>query len=285
MFLNHCHIFPEGAFPDRPELGTLPELDRFMKAVGIEKAVAIPPFWGPKTKERLAGEEPNAWLHRHLKHYPSILAMVVASPKAPDACALLREYVDKGFVGVKTHPPVMGFRIDDPACDPFYAVAAELGVFVLFHTGVHGGRLQDYQPLLIDNIMAKHPKLKVIIEHMGASGGVGRGFFDQALAVIYNHSSRWCNRGVYAGLTGLAKPQHRQLVADSIAEAGSRRCIFGLDWPHMEGHEAAIARFEAELAVIDSLGLSADQKLDIFGRTLSELTKQPAEVRLRSPKM
>ena len=285
MFLNHCHIFPEGAFPDHAELGTLAELDKFMKLMGIEKAVAIAPFWGPKTKERLAGEECNAWLYRHLKEYSNIYGMVTVSPKAPNACDLLREYVAKGFVGVKTHPPVMGFRIDEPACDPFYATAAELGVFVLFHTGVHGGRLEDYQPLLLDNVMAKHPKLKIIIEHMGASGGVGRGFFDQALAVIFNHSIRWCNRGVYAGLTGLAKPQHRQLVADTLPEAGSKRCIFGLDWPHLEGNASAVARFEAELGVIDSLGLSPEQKTDIFGRSLSELTGKPANINLRSPKM
>ena len=255
MFLNHCHVFPEGAFPDHPELGALPELDKFMRLMGIEKAVAIAPFWGPKTKERLAGEECNAWLHRRLKEHPNIYGMVTVSPKAPHAC------------------------------DPFYTTAAELGVFVLFHTGVHGGRLEDYQPLLLDNIMAKHPKLKIIIEHMGASGGIGRGFFDQALAVIFNHSIRWCNRGVYAGLTGLAKPQHRQLVADTIVEAGSKRCILGLDWPHLEGNASAVARFEAELGVIDSLGLSSEQKTDIFGRTLSELTGKPSPVNLRTPKM
>ncbi|MEW6356929.1 MAG: amidohydrolase family protein [Planctomycetota bacterium] len=272
MYLNHCHVFPHGAFPHKPELGTLPELDKFMTTHLIEKTIAFAPFWGPKTKELLAGEEINAWLLRNLQDYPNIYGAVAVSPKAPDACALLEEYIGKGFVGVKTHPPAMGFRIDDPACDDFYTLAAKLGVFVLFHTGVHGGRLEDYQPLLIDNIMAKHPKLKVIIEHMGTSGGIGRGFFDQALAVIYNHSTRWKDSGVYAGLTGLAKPQHRQLVADTIQEAGSKRCIFGLDWPHMEGTPSDAYRYRSELDVINSLGLTSEQEEDIFGRTLAELT-------------
>ena len=272
MFLNHCHVFPHGAFPEKPELGTLPELAKFMEANDIEKTVAFAPFWGPKTKELLNGEEINAWLYRQLADYPNIVGAVAVSPKDPKACALTEEYIGKGFVGVKTHPPAMGFRIDDPACDDFYACAAELGVFVLFHTGVHGGRLEDYQPLLIDNIMAKHPKLKVIIEHMGTSGGIGRGFFDQALAVIYNHSARWKDSGVYAGLTGLAKPQHRQFVADTIQEAGSRHCVFGVDWPHMEGSPAATWRYRSELDVIRSVGLSPDQEADIFGGALADLT-------------
>ncbi len=272
MYLNHCHIFPHGAFPEQPELGTLPELARFMAETGIERTLAIAPFWGPKTKELLAGEEINAWLWRNLQDYPQIGGLVTVSPKDPQACALVEEYVGKGFVGIKTHPPVMGFRIDEPACDAMYALAAELGVFVLFHTGVHGGRLEDYQPLLIDNIVHRHPQLKVIIEHMGVSDGIGRGFFDQALAVVYNHGASWRKGGVYAGLTGLAKPQHRQLVADAIAEAGAHRTVYGLDWPHLSGRAPALARYEAELAVMRSIGLSAEQEQLVFGGTLAELT-------------
>jgi predicted TIM-barrel fold metal-dependent hydrolase len=272
MFLNHCHVFPHGAFPDDPAKGTLPELARFMEHCGIERTIAFAPFWGPKTRELLAGEEINAWLYRNLQDYPTILGAVTVSPKAPDACEILAEYTRKGFVGVKAHPPVMGFRIDDPACDEFYALAAELNQFVLFHTGVHGGRLEDYQPLLIDNIMNRHPGLTVIIEHMGVSGGIGRGFFDQALAVVYNHGSRWENRGVYAGLTGIAKPQHRQLVADTIREAGTDRCVFGLDWPHLQGHEQAVIRYQSERDVIASIGLTPQQEEDIYGGVLARLT-------------
>jgi len=273
VFLNHCHVFPEGAFgPERAEIGTLPELARFMEETGIDRTVAFAPFWGPHTAELLAGEDPNAWLYRRLQDYENIAGAVAVNPTGPRACELVEEYVGKGFVGVKTHPPAMGFRIDDPAADDLYALAAELGVFVLFHTGVHGGRLKDYRPVLIDNIMYKHPRLKVIIEHMGVSQGIGRGFFDEALAVIFNHGPRWKNTGVYAGLTGLAKPQHRQLVWDSIHEAGSGRCVLGLDWPHLEGRAQAIARWESELAVLDSLGLTQEQRDGIFGGALAALT-------------
>jgi predicted TIM-barrel fold metal-dependent hydrolase len=273
MFLNHCHVFPEGAFgPDKPEIGTLPELDRFMREMNIDKAVALAPFWGPHTTEMLAGEEPNAWLHRRLKDYPNILGAVAVSPLAPNACELMEKYIGEGFVGIKTHPPVMGFRIDDPACDPFYALAAELGVFVLFHTGVHGGRLETYQPLLIDNIMDRHPRLKVIIEHMGLGDRVGRGFFDQAMAVVFNHSTSWKGGGVYAGLTGIAQPQHRQLVADAITEAGAERAIFGLDWPHLEGHAPTVARYQAQMSIMRSIGLTQEQEDLVFGGTLSALT-------------
>ncbi len=272
MFLNHCHVFPHGAFPDDPELGTLPELDRFMREMGIDRAIAFAPFWGPKTKECLAGEPYNDWLVRHIENYPHILGAASINPADPNAARDAEKYVGLGCVGIKTHPPVMGFRIDDSACDDFYAAAQELGVYVLYHTGVHGGRLSDYCPILIDNVLAKFPNLKVIIEHMGASSGIGRGFFDEAMAVIHNHGARWKQGGAYAGLTGLAAPQHRQLVADAIQEATCKRAIFGLDWPHMQGHAKAIIRYESERSVIRSLGLTQEQEDDIFGNTLAELT-------------
>ncbi len=282
MFFNHCHVFPEGAFgPGKEEIGTLPELGRFMSESGIERTVAFAPLndgWPEYLDERLAGDEPNAWLYQQLAHYDNIVGAVTVSPAQADSCQLLEEYVGKGFVGVKTHPPGMGFRIDEPACDDFYARAAELEVFVLFHTGVHGGRLEDYQPLLIDNILARHPQLKVIIEHMGVPSGhveqaVGRGFFDQAMAVIYNHSAHWGSGRAYAGLTGLAKPQFRELLAETIQLAGADHCIFGLDWPHPEGgHAGAIARYESERAVIHSLGLTQEQQNEIFGQALARLT-------------
>ncbi|MBT3379735.1 MAG: amidohydrolase family protein [Lentisphaerae bacterium] len=272
-FYNHCHVFPHGAFPDAPELGTLPELDLFMKDNGVDKAVAFAPFWGPRTREILDGEEINAWLLRNLEPYPNIVGAMAVNPTDPKACEIVEEYHRKGFIGIKTHPAAMRFQIDDPACDDFYACAAELGLFVLFHTGVHGWVLSKYQPLLIDNVVCRHPNVTVIIEHMGTSDGIGRGFFDQALAVITNHSNRWrTDGGVYAGLTGLAKPQHRQLLADTIAQAGPERCIFGLDWPHMEGNARARDRYRMELDVLRSLRLPQAAEDTILGGALSALT-------------
>jgi len=280
VVFNHCHVVPEGAFgPDKKEIGTLPELAWFMNELGIEKAVAFAPIpgWPEYLDECLAGEEPNTWLYRQLQDYDNIVGAAAISPTQSDACQLLEEYIGKGFVGVKTHPPAMGFRIDDPAGDDFYARAAELGVFVLFHTGTHGGRLEDYQPLLIDNILWRHPRLKVIIEHMGTPGGpveevIGRGFFDQALAVVLNHGAPWGSGTAYAGLTGLAKPQFRELLAETIQGAGAHHAIFGLDWPHQDGRAAAVARYESEREVIRSLHLTPKQEEEILGKALARLT-------------
>jgi hypothetical protein len=114
MFVNHSHTFPHGAWPEQPELGTLPELARFMAEAGIERTCAIAPFWGPKTAEMLAGKEINAWLLRNLLDYPQISGLVTVSLKAPQACELLEQYVRAGFIGVKTHPPVMGSGSTNP---------------------------------------------------------------------------------------------------------------------------------------------------------------------------
>ena len=271
-FYNHFHTFPEGAFPDNPRFGCIPEMLAFINNNNIDKAVAFPPIptWGPMTAKLLAGMDPNEWLYQNLVEYPNIYCAVLVNPKADNACDVLKRYYDKGFIGVKLHPAVayMQFRIDDPACDKFYACAAELGIFVLFHTGVHGFRLSDYQPILIDNVVYKHPKLKVIIEHMGTSERFGRGFFDQALAVIANTKNN-----TYAGLTALAMPHLKEMLADTIREAGADRCIFGADWP-AETNKKSCDRYKSELEIIKSLRLTRMQENDIFGGTLSKLIER-----------
>jgi len=199
----------------------------------------------------------------------------VVNPTEPDACETLQTCVREGFIGVKTHPAAMRFRIDDPAADPFYDLAAQLGTFVLFHTGVHGWRLEDYRPLLIDNILNRHPGLRVIIEHMGvpSPGGTGAGFFDEALSVVYNHGPQWGGNAsvAYVGMTGFARPQHRERVRAAIQDAGADRCVYGLDWPHMEGNAAKSAQYAAECAVIESVGLSDAEGEAIYGGTLQAL--------------
>jgi hypothetical protein len=68
-----------------------------------------------------------------------------------------------------------GIAFDDPRMDPYYALAERLGIPVAFHT--HSGppltasqccpafRISNGNPLLLENVLVKYPKLKVQIMH------------------------------------------------------------------------------------------------------------------------
>jgi predicted TIM-barrel fold metal-dependent hydrolase len=115
--------------------------------------------------------------------------------------------------------------LDDEAAYPYYELAASLDLPVLFHTGVHGWLLENYEPILLDRVAQQFPHLKIIVEHMG-----GWEFFGQALAVVRN------NDNCYAGITStLAEDWAWYLPPEWLRYMtlmiGADRVIFGTDYP------------------------------------------------------
>jgi hypothetical protein len=82
---------------------------------------------------------------------------------------------DFGVRGFKFHPSIQGFAPNDRFAYPLYEVIAELGAIALFHTGqtgigagVPGGagiRLKYSNPMLVDDVAADFPSLKIILAH------------------------------------------------------------------------------------------------------------------------
>ena len=108
---------------------------------------------------------------------------------------MLRRYVPLGARGVKFHPPVIKVPINDPSLAEFYSLAESWRLPVLFHTGPHGWQLSAYQPMRVDEVAQRHPKLPLIIEHLG-----GKAFVRETYAVMQN------NRNVYGGLATCLPP-------------------------------------------------------------------------------
>lgn len=240
MFINHFHTAPEGWFDENDSgKGTLKRLKKIMDEAGIEKAIAFAPFLYSMPKDKVwynpdfkTERECNEWLYQSLKDYPNIYGFVTVNPKNSNACDILTEYINKDFVGVKIHPAIFEIRVDDPSLDEFYSTVERLNVPILFHIGVHGWKIDEYRPILLDNVAYKHPRLKIIMEH--SQDPI---FFKETLGVLTNNSKRWNNFPVYAGITsyggitpygGLGDTDRILLIRDSI---GAERIIYGVDYP------------------------------------------------------
>jgi len=108
----------------------------------------------------------NEWLYRELKKHKSILGFVTVDPRDIWAIQVIEEYIGKGFVGVKVHPPIHRFRINDPLFDDFYGAIEQLGVPLVIHTGV-SGRLAPFpyhsMPILVDEVAKKHPSTTTMV--------------------------------------------------------------------------------------------------------------------------
>ena len=271
MFISHCHVGAVGFGAERndPEVGTLPKLKWILETAGVDRAVVFVPFpseglgWGGEAAEQFG--DPNEWLSEELKKYPSLVGFACINPKEPNAPQRLKKAVKTGLVGAKVHPPVHGLTVNDPAIDGFFQAAEELKIPIHIHTGVHGGFLRTYEPILIDDLAQRHPNLPIIMDHIG-----GYALFDQALAVLHN------NKRCYAGLTQCSgreplyylTPERVDILLKTV---DANRIIYGLDYPWNAGNLAALKN---DIKWVQSWDISDQDKDKILGENLAQLIER-----------
>lgn len=268
MFISHCHVgtLKFGSEQDDPEVGTLQNLTKILKLACVDRAVVFAPFplevlgWGGLTTRQF--DDPNEWLAEELKKYPNLIGFACINPKWPDAPQRLKRAVDMGLVGLKIHPPIHGITINDIANDEFLRVAEDLRMPIHIHTGVHGGFLRTYEPLLIDDIAQRHPNLPIILDHVG-----GYAMFYQALAVLHN------NKNCYVGLTQCSgRDPYYYLPPDRLdvllKTVGSERFIYGLDYPWNSNNLAALKN---DIEWIRNWEILDEDKDKILGTNLAQL--------------
>ena len=154
-----------------------------------------------------------------------------------------------------------GILPDDPRMEPYWALAEELDMPVGIHIGTGppgaiylgaaGYRARLHSALAIEEVLVKHPKLRVYIMHAGYP------MIDDLLAVLYTHPQVYVDVGII--VYNQPRPAfYRYLQA--IVDAGfTNRVMFGSDqmvWP---------GTIERAIAVIDEAPfLTRQQKRDIF---------------------
>ncbi|QFZ24390.1 amidohydrolase [Saccharothrix syringae] len=143
-----------------------------------------------------------------------------------EARRLVEEHGVRGF---KFHPSLQGFSPDDRMAYPLYAAIEELGVPALFHTGqtgigagVPGGggiRLKYSNPMLVDDVAADFPDLRIILAHPSFP------WQDEALAVATHKPN------VHIDLSGWSPkyfPPQLVRYANSLLQD---KVLFGSDYP------------------------------------------------------
>lgn len=265
VLANHAHVFPDSINPN----GTIERLLRMLDACQIERAVCFAPFAHQCESKNV---DPNPWLAGELKkHADRLVGFGTIDTRKDDVADQVKRAADLGMRGLKLHPNAQDFDLLSPQMFQLYSAAVERGLFITFHTGVHRSHLNKFTLLRFDEIAWAFPKLKFSMEHVG-----GYHFFNEALAVIFNHvPPPWengvCN--VFAGLTSIFTPNHNRFwylgderLKELAAQVGVRQLIFGLDFPYNLEEQTKVG-----LETIRRLFKPDDQAMILGGNLAREL--------------
>ena len=174
-----------------------------------------------------------------------------------------RDSLESGFYKVMAEvaPQYQGISPSDPMLDPYFAVAEELGIPVGIHMGTGGNGMANLtqpkyraslgDPLLLEDLLARHPKLKIWVMHAGYP------MAEHMIALM------GANAYVYLDISGMIWSYPLDEVhwyIKRLVQAGfGKRIMYGTDfmmWPRL---------FETSMGVIEHAQyLSEDQKRDIL---------------------
>ena len=217
------------------------QLDTLFAAEGVDVALLFCEY-SPKTTGYQAFDDLLPIVEHNPRRFRPV-ANVNPHLHYPIGVELERQ-LDLGAAALKLHPVHGGFRADDPALYPAYAVLVERGVPLVVHCGTSTfpGSTNAYaDPVLLDAVLRDFPSLTVVLAH----GGRGW-WYDAAAFLALSRDHVWIE------LSGL--PPKRLPDYYSRFDLGrlSRRFIYGTDWPGVPG-QSDNARAIAGLGLPDDV--------------------------------
>lgn len=108
----------------------------------------------------------NAWAADFARRTPGCLHTATLHPEA-DTEAYVREAVEAGARVFKAHVQVGAYDPADELLQRAWGVLAEAGVPVVIHCGSGPARGKHTGPEPIARVLARHPRLRLIIAHLG----------------------------------------------------------------------------------------------------------------------
>ena len=129
---------------------------------GVRHFSALPYAHKPEMAEFL-----NDWAADFASRTPGALHCGTFFPE-PGAGAYVSERIASGLELFKVHVQVGAFRVTDPLLDEAWGVVAEVGTPVVLHAGSGPVPNAYTGPGPVAELLARHPRLRLVIAHMGA---------------------------------------------------------------------------------------------------------------------
>jgi predicted TIM-barrel fold metal-dependent hydrolase len=207
-------------------------------------------------------------------HTDRLIGFAVVDPRDPDAPSDLRHAIETlGLRGVKMVPT--GWYPYDEAVQPVFAVASELRLPVLFHSGIFiNGRSGRFCRPAFFEVMRDHPGTRVALAHLGwpwTDEAIAVGLIDRIHGVDPDRAQFRFDISF-----GPPPPYRLEVLARALEVLGPESLQFGSDcfFP-CPGHEIA-ARMRWVHELFDQLGLDASTRERIWSGTAAAWLGLPA---------
>ncbi|HET7016544.1 MAG TPA: amidohydrolase family protein [Streptosporangiaceae bacterium] len=109
----------------------------------------------------------NSWSVEFAARTPDALQSATFFPE-PSAGRYVAEAIEAGARLFKAHVQVGGYDPRDEVLDPVWGLLAEAGIPVVVHCGTRPTPGEFLGPGPISEVLARHPRLTLIVAHMGA---------------------------------------------------------------------------------------------------------------------
>jgi len=238
----HCHIYPEKIAAKAVNgtdnfygensvgKGTVSELFQREESAGVDKfivqSVATTPHQVASINNFIACEVG--------KNPQKLIGLGTLHPESEDIKADVEHLLSLGLKGVKLHPDIQRFKIDDYRCLKIYELCEQNRLPVLIHTG--DNRYDYSNPNRLVPILKTYEDLIVIGAHLG-----GWSIWETAVDEYKDFENFYVD---CSSSFNYLKPETAREI---IRKYGAKKVLFGTDYPMWDA--------KTELEYFFSLGL------------------------------
>lgn len=255
---SHCHIYPEkivekavaatDAFYEvkSQNVGTTSDLLTKCKKAGVDHAIIQSVATSPKQVKSI-----NEFIAKEVVAAEGFFTgLGTIHPESEDMRADIDHLIELGLKGVKIHPDIQKFKLDDYRLLKAYELCEERNLPILMHTGDY--RYDFSNPNRLLPILNTYTSLTVIGAHLG-----GWSIWEEACDKFAGLPNFFvdCSSSFYQLDKNIAK--------DIIKRYGADKVLFATDYPMWSA--------ETELEYFFDLGLGEDENRLILGENAKRL--------------
>ena len=254
----HCHIYPEkiaaraiggtDTFYGLKSLknGIVGDMIKEGTALGIDHYVVQSVASVPKQVGSI-----NEFIAKEVREHRGVLTgLGTLHPESEDIDGDFRHLLDLSLHGVKLHPDIQNFKIDDKKCMRIYELCESHGLPILMHTGDH--RYDNSNPDRLLPVLKAFPSLTIVGAHLG-----GWSVWDEAVSKLSGFENLYVDTCSSFGFLTNAK------VESLIRAYGVEKVMFATDYPMWDAAD--------ELSRLSSLNFTDGEMELILGKTAKKV--------------